>query len=496
MSDRLSAEELIELVLDPGSFERWDEPVVPTPGLDPGYDAELTRARTKTGLDEAVVTGEGRIAGRRIALIACEFGFLAGSIGVAAAQRLVRAIVRATEERLPLLAAPTSGGTRMQEGTIAFVQMVKISIAVVRHRSAGLPYLVYIRNPTTGGVFASWGSLGHVTVAEPGALIGFLGPRVYEALHGEPFPVGVQVAENLFEQGVIDAVIPAGQLAAVAERALDVLDYHRTTIRPLPEIEDEPVSDVPAWDSIQRSRQSGRPGIRELMEYAGTKITPLEGTGAGEMEPGLYCALAKFGQAPCVVLGNDRQAEELGPMGPAGLREARRGFALAKELGLPVVTVIDTAGLALSKEAEEGGLAGEIARCLGELVMLPAPTVCLILGQGSGGGALALLPADRVISTQHGWLSPLPPEGASAIMYRTTDRAPEIAQSQGVRSLDLLRDGIVDRVIAEEPDATQAPEELMRKLGRVLEQEISALLLTDPDKRLADRLDRYHRLGV
>ena len=161
-----------------------------------------------------------------------------------------------------------------------------------------------------------------------------------------------------------------------------------------------------------------------------------------------------------------------------------------------MVTVIDTAGLALSKEAEEGGLAGEIARCLGELVMLPAPTVCLILGQGSGGGALALLPADRVISTQHGWLSPLPPEGASAIMYRTTDRAPEIAQSQGVRSLDLLRDGIVDRVIAEGPDATQAPEELMRKLGRVLEQEISALLLTDPDKRLADRLDRYRRLGI
>ena len=249
--------------------------MVPTPGLDPGYDAELTRARTKTGLDESVVTGEGRIAGRRIALIACEFGFLAGSIGVAAAERLVRAIERATEERLPLLAAPTSGGTRMQEGTIAFVQMVKISIAVVRHRSAGLPYLVYIRNPTTGGVFASWGSLGHVTVAEPGALIGFLGPRVYEALHGEPFPVGVQVAENLFEQGVIDAVIPAGQLAAVAERALDVLDYDRTTIRPLPEIEDEPVSDVPAWDSIQRSRQSGRPGIRELMEICRHQNHPI-----------------------------------------------------------------------------------------------------------------------------------------------------------------------------------------------------------------------------
>ena len=492
----MSAEKLGELILDPGSFVRWDEPLIPRPGLDPGYEAELQRARTSTGLDESVVTGEGRIAGRRIALIACEFSFLAGSIGVAAAGRLVRAIERATQERLPLVAAPNSGGTRMQEGTIAFVQMVKISIAVVKHRSAGLPYLVYIRNPTTGGVFASWGSLGHVTVAEPGALIGFLGPRVYNALHGEPFPVGVQVAENLLQHGIIDAVIPAEQLAEVAERALDVLDYDRSAIHLLPATEDEAIPDIPAWDSIQRSRQAGRPGVRELMTYAGTNITPLEGTGAGEMEPGLYCALAKFGQAPCIVLGHDRQAEKLGPMGPAGLREARRGFAIAKELGLPIVTVIDTAGLALSQDAEEGGLAGEIARCLGELVMLPVPTICLILGQGSGGGALALLPADRVISTQHGWLSPLPPEGASAIMYRTTDRASEIAHSQGVRSLDLLRNGIVDRVIAEGTDARQAPEELMRKLGRVLEQEITALLLTDPEKRLAQRLERYNRLGI
>jgi acetyl-CoA carboxylase carboxyl transferase subunit beta len=232
------------------------------------------------------------------------------------------------------------------------------------------------------------------------------------------------------------------------------------------------------------------------MRYAASKVTPLEGTGAGEMEPGLFCALAMFGQAPCIVLGHDRQAEKLGPMGPAGLREARRGFALAEELGIPVVTVIDTAGLALSKEAEEGGLAGEIARCLGQLVMLPTPTVSLILGQGSGGGALALLPADRVISTQHGWLSPLPPEGASAIIYRTTDRAPEIAQNQGVRSLDLLREGIVDRVVAEGTETTAAPKDFMRKLGKVLEQEISTLLLTDPDKRLADRLNRYRNLGI
>ncbi|HEU0040826.1 MAG TPA: acetyl-CoA carboxylase carboxyltransferase subunit beta, partial [Jiangellaceae bacterium] len=189
---RLAAQELIELVLDDGSFSSWDEPAVPV-AAGPSYAAELARAQERTGLDEAVLTGEGRLRGRRVALVACEFGFLAGSIGVAAAERLVRAVERATSEGLPLLAAPVSGGTRMQEGTVAFLQMVKISAAIATHKAAGLPYLVYLRHPTTGGVLASWGSLGHVTVAEPGALIGFLGPRVYEAIYGHPFPPGVQV---------------------------------------------------------------------------------------------------------------------------------------------------------------------------------------------------------------------------------------------------------------------------------------------------------------
>src|ERR1041384_1322367 len=111
----------------------------------------------------------------------------------------------------------------MQEGTVAFLQMVKIAAAVQLHKHAHLPYLVYLRNPTTGGVFASWGSLGHFTAAEPGALVGFLGPRVYEALYGREFPVGVQVAENLYRKGLIDAVIPVADLRDVASMVLDVL---------------------------------------------------------------------------------------------------------------------------------------------------------------------------------------------------------------------------------------------------------------------------------
>jgi len=174
---------------------------------------------------------------------------------------------------------------------------------------------------------------------------------------------------------------------------------------------------------------------------------------------------------------------------------ARRGMRLAAELGLPLVTVIDTAGAALSRAAEEGGLAGEIARCLADLVMLDTPTVCLMLGEGAGGAALALLPADRVVCAQHAWLSPLPPEGASAILYRTVDRAPEIAEAQGVRAVDLKRDGIVDRIIPERPDAAEEPEAFCRRVARVLEYEIIGLLDTPAAERRAARIARYRSLG-
>ena len=137
--DRLSAVELIDVVVAPGSWRSWDEPMADPPGLDPGYEADLARARERTGLDEAVLTGAGRLRGRQVAVIASEFGFLAGSIGVAAGERLVRAVERATRERLPLVAAPASGGTRLQEGTVAFLQMVKVAAAIADHRwGAGL----------------------------------------------------------------------------------------------------------------------------------------------------------------------------------------------------------------------------------------------------------------------------------------------------------------------------------------------------------------------
>ncbi len=494
----LKATELLDAVVDPGSFISWDtEPE--QPALSEEYARALARARERSGADESVITGAGLIRGRRVALIVSEFSFLAGSIGHAAAQRIVAAVERATAEGLPLLAGPASGGTRMQEGTLAFLSMVKITGAVRAHRQAGLPYLVYLRHPTTGGVMASWGSLGHINVAEPGALLGFLGPRVYEALYGEPFPENVQVAENLFHKGLIDGVVEPGELADLVGRALDILSAEEgaaSAVPAPPETLNIRPSTVDAWTSIEISRRQRRPDLRQLLKFGAGDALPLNGTGQGEKDPGLLLALARFGSQSCIVLGHARPLrKDAAGMGPGSLREARRGMKLAEELRLPLLTVIDTAGAALSQEAEEGGLAGEIARSLHELIGLESPSVSVLLGQGAGGGALALLPADRTIAAQHSWLSPLPPEGASAIVHRTTAFAPAMAQAQGVNVGALYANGLVDHIVDEQGDASLEPREFCHRMAKAIEYELASVAGVPLPELVAARARKFASLG-
>jgi acetyl-CoA carboxylase beta subunit len=444
----LTAHDLLALVLDEGSFESWDEPIDLT-GLAPDYRRELAAAADRAGTDESVLTGRGLMRGRPVAVVVNEFRFLAGSIGQAAAARIVSAVRRATAEGIPVLATTASGGTRMQEGTPAFVRMVDITRAIMDHRAAGLPYLIYLRHPTTGGVFASWGSLAHITVAEPGALIGFLGPKVYELLEGRPFPPGVQTAENLADHGIIDAVVLPDELALMIDRALGLLvdpPTPRTRTRRTSAVRRERT----AWQSIQITRGPRRAGVREVLRYGSDTTVRLQGTEKGERDSAMIVALARIDGQPCVVIGQDRTTQtRLTPMGPAALREARRGMRLANELRLPLVSIIDTPGAELSPAAEQGAIAGEIARCISWMSTMRVPTISVLLGQGCGGGALALLPADVVIATQNAWLSPLPPEGASAIVHGDLDHAEQMADDQHITAHDLQAAGTVHHIVPE-----------------------------------------------
>ena len=444
---RLSALDVIATITDAGSFVSWDEPIDRS-GYQSSYQEELAAAEAKAGTDESIITGRATINGHPIAIIVNEFRFLAGSIGQDAAKRIVAAINRATKEGVPLIASTSSGGTRMQEGTPAFVGMVDISRAVMAHRKAGLGYLVFLRNPTTGGVFASWGSLAHVALAEPEALIGFLGPKVFELLNGEAFPSGVQTGENLAHHGVIDHVVNHDELRDKVASFIGLLadreqDSH-LQLRETPEIS----SDADVWDSITLTRNAERAGVRDVLNLG--EHFELHGTQEGETDAAMVLAMARIDGITCVVLGQDRNTTK--PMGPAGLRVARRGMKLAEELGLPFVTIIDTAGAELSAEAEQGSMAGEIARSIATMSTLSVPSASVLLGQGTGGGALALFPAKVTLAAQHSWMSPLPPEGASAIVFGHIDAAADLARQQKVGAIDLHAAGIVHHLIAEHPD--------------------------------------------
>lgn len=483
---------LIAKVLDEGTFVAWDDPALP-PEHSEQYREEWLQARERAGVDEAIITGEGLLRGRPVAVIVGEFAFLGGSIGEVAATRVRMAVRRATERGLPVLASPASGGTRMQEGTRAFVQMASIAAAVRDHSAAGLPYLVYLRHPTTGGVFASWGSMGHVTAAEPGALIGFLGPRVYRALHGRDIPAGVQTAENLHAHGIVDAVIDAGHLARLAHDVLSILDAPTPTLAATENPGSPATPDnVDDWSIVQRSRDAARPGVRALLAKADGHVVPLSGTGRGEADGSMVVALARLEGRGVVVIGQDRRAQAVdAPLGPGALRAAMRGVELAEQLRLPIVTVIDTPGAALSVDAEEGGLAVEIGRCLAAMLDATVPSVSVIMGEGAGGAALALLPADEIISVEAGWLSPLPPEGASAIAYRDADHADSLARQQRIGSWHLLNDGVIDDVVT----AASAAETTTRVLHRIA-QALARQSRLEHDHRRARRAHRFDHLAT
>lgn len=438
-----SLAQTLEALVDPGSIEPIPVPMRPAKG---DYLATLERARERSGVDESVQVMRARINGYLVVVIGGEFGFLAGSVGQSAADRVVAGYQAATADSLPVITLPTSGGTRMQEGAAAFFRMTDIAWAAEEHLRTGAIRVGWLRNPTTGGVMATWGSYADITAAEPGALLGFLGPRVYEALHGEPFPP-VQTAENLARVGVIDQVVALGELREWVSGILDVVygDDEED------EFGDHGVPEpVDAWEAITRTRDADRPGPPAVLDLMSDR-TELHGTGAGESGGGIRLALGRLRGVRTLVVAQTREE-----VSPAGLRVAQRGLRLADRVGLPVITLIDTPGGELSGRAEESAMAGEIARTLQTMSGLSVPSVSCVMGQGCGGAALALVPANVVVCMENGWVSPLPPEGASVITHRTPDRAAEMARQQGVGAESLVDAEVVDEVAAEGSDLPEA----------------------------------------
>jgi acetyl-CoA carboxylase carboxyl transferase subunit beta len=224
---RLRVDARISLLLDADSFQERDAGLESVDRLGfvdtKAYPDRLAAARIATGVRDAAIRGLGTIEGTRVSLCVMDFAFMGGSMGSVVGEKVTRAAEEALEERVPLVVVSASGGARMQEGTLALMQLAKTCAALARLAEGGVPYLSVMTDPTTGGVFASYAALGDVNLAEPGALIGFAGSRVAAGTTGETLPEGFQRAEFLFAHGFVDLVVPRDELRATIARLLGYL---------------------------------------------------------------------------------------------------------------------------------------------------------------------------------------------------------------------------------------------------------------------------------
>lgn len=219
---RIGARERIrQTVDDVDAFIEHDANLRPANPLEfPDYETKATAGKEKTGLNDAIVTGEGSVGGYPAMLVAMDFFFVGGSMGSVVGEKVVRAFDRAAEQRLPVIAFSASGGARMQEGIYSLMQMQKTAAAVEMHNRRGLLYVSVLTDPTTAGVFGSFASLGDVNIAEPGATVGFAGRRVIEETIRRPIPPDLQKSDEVFEHGFIDLIVPRPQLKSVLARLL------------------------------------------------------------------------------------------------------------------------------------------------------------------------------------------------------------------------------------------------------------------------------------
>jgi acetyl-CoA carboxylase carboxyl transferase subunit beta len=224
---RIDARTRLALLLDENQYETMDGNLASTDPLKfvdlKSYSARLRQAQHDTGLKDAVINAQGKLLGRPVVASVMEYAFIGGSMGAVVGEMITRAVERALDSKTPLIIVSASGGARMMEGVVSLMQLAKISAALARLDKAKVPYISVLTDPTTGGVTASFAMLGDLNIAEPGALIGFAGPRVIEQTIRQKLPAGFQRSEFLLEHGMLDAVVPRKELKPYIARALDFM---------------------------------------------------------------------------------------------------------------------------------------------------------------------------------------------------------------------------------------------------------------------------------
>ena len=508
---RIRTKNRIKMCADAGTFEPWFEDVEQTNPLDfPGYDEKLAQTQEKTGLAEGVTIGYARFDVEPVVLGVCDARFLMGSMGHVVGEKIALAVEKATSMRLPVILFCCSGGARMQEGIISLMQMAKTSAALKKHSDKGLLYVPVLTDPTTGGVTASFAMLGDIILAEPGALIGFAGPRVIEQTIGEKLPEGFQRAEFQLEHGFVDAVVERSNLKQMLAQILKCHHYtqsfHAFTSSSIIEVRPdercrehmEKAKSKTAWDKVKAARQVTRPSAMDYISRIFCDFIEFHGDRQYRDDPAVVGGVAFLDGQPVTVIGIQKgttmeecQQRNFGMSSPEGYRKALRLMKQAEKFHRPIITFVNTSGAFCGMEAEELGQGEAIARNLYEMSALKVPMICMMIGEGGSGGALALAVGNQVWMMEHATYSVLSPEGFSSILWKDSSRAQEAAGVMKITAQDLYDLHVVEQII---PEYGGADEITVDTISQYMKRQLKEYLTSQAGKSGEDFAgERYER---
>ena len=559
---RISGKKRLELLVDEGSFEEVNGGLLSADPLNffdtQSYKDKYEETRKKTGLNESMATGTAKINGTPVAIGVMDFKFMGGSMGSVLGEKVVRLIELAIEKKLPLIFCTTSGGARMQEGSIALMQMAKCSGAVKMLNEAKLLYISVLTDPTTGGVSASFGALGDVKITEPYTTIGFAGRRVVEQTMKTTVPKDFQTADFVFKNGNVDMIVNRKDLKETISQLLTLhlepkKEGHGECIKgevtpktdlaplefekPLYELEEnikkykilaaksknpeELAKDIEVYEEkalqfredlyvdlspeqkVQMTRHPDRPTTLDFIEAICSEFVELHGDRQGCDDPAMVTGVGRlFNGMSVVFIGHQkgRTPEEhkkrnKGMPVPGGFRKAMRLMYHAERFGLPIITFLDTFGAYPGIEAEKENLAGTLALCLREMSCIKVP-ILTVVNEGGSGGAIAIGVANKVLMLENAYYSIIAPEGCAAILWKDSKRAPEAAKILKLTAPDLKELNIIDDTIKEAyGGAHRDPNVSFKDLKVKLEQYLPELTSLSRTKVVKERYQRFRRFG-
>jgi len=403
-----------------------------------GYDRSRALAAERTGERESVVCGTAEFGGTAAVVVAFEFAFLGGSIGAATGSLLQSAFEHARARRLPVVSFVATGGSRMQEGMRALSQLQRVARELALTRAAGLPHVSVLRDPSTGGGWATLGAGADVTLALAGAQIGFAGSRVRP-----PGDDGAYTAESQRDCGLVDAVLDVSALAGTLARWLRVLAGPRLDEAPVPYALGRAHPPETGWEAVQAARAPGRPRAMSYVDQYVEDPVRLSGDRCGGVDEGVLCGFGVRNGGSVAFAAQCGTATTA-----AGFRTLARLVRLADRLGVPVLTLVDTPGTANDGAAERSGIGAAIAELFEAVASATVALTTLVIGEGGSGGALALAAPGRTWVTPDAYFTVTSPEAAVSILKRDESEIPATAQQLGLRPQDLVELGVVRGIAA------------------------------------------------